>query len=176
MPSQADFPSDTPDTASVVKDAEESGDSSVYDEQSLLVPSSFSYIQDVAAKLEKQAGVRAILLAPPRGLPDMKRRLYIQGIRQSNAENGIVLIADASASKPLEVKFGSVLQKKNPDLFAKSYVTALETPPSGLSLAEASVAAFANIAACLLLANQGKISSCSSLLPENEVKSVLARF
>jgi len=124
--------------------------------------------------LEKKAGVRAILLAPPEGLGDLKRRMYIQGIRQSNAVDGIILIADASATKPLELKFGNVFQMNYPDLFPKSYVKAVEAPPSGLSLAEASVAAFDNIAACLLLAKQGKVTTCNSLLPESEVKSMLA--
>jgi hypothetical protein len=174
LPSRADFPNSTPDSDSVVKDSEENGDASVYDEQALLVPASRNYIQDVAAKLEKTSGVRAVLVAPPQGLADMKRRTYIQGIRQSNATVGIILIADASATKPLELKFGSVFQMTNPDLFPKSYVQAVEAPPSGLSLAEASVAAFENIAACLLLAKQGKITTCTSLLPTSEVKSLLA--
>jgi len=174
LPSQADFPNSTPDSDSVIKDSDEGGDSSVYDEQALLTSSTRSVIKEVAAKLEKETGVRAVFLAPPTGLADAKRRMYIQGIRQSNAENGIMLIADASARKPLELKFGSVFQMTNPSLFPKSYVTAVEAPPSGVSIEDASVAAFLNVAACLLLAKQGKLTQSSSLLSESEVKSVFA--
>jgi len=174
LPAWADFPNSTPDSDSFVKDSQEDGESSVYDEQALLMPSSRRRIQDVAAKLEKEAGVRAVMIAPPQGLSDMKKRSYIQGIRQSNAIDGIILVADASATKPLELKFGGVFQMTYPDLFPKSYVKAVEAPPSGLSLAEASVAAFENIAACLLRAKQGKITTCNSLLPESEVKSLLS--
>mmetsp|Transcript_90629 Transcript_90629/g.233955 ORF Transcript_90629/g.233955 Transcript_90629/m.233955 type:complete len:270 (+) Transcript_90629:1-810(+) len=173
LPVQAGL-NDNIDADSFLTESDAPGDVQINDEQKLLKPSVRSYLQTVAAKVESATGLRVFLLAPPQGFDELKRTRYLRAIKQSiGADGSIVLTADASFPKVLDISVGFKASKAFPDLFPESYVEDALKTFGGQDAEGAALAAYENIAACLLLAKDGKTSTCTQVLPSSEVRKVL---